>query len=170
MADSLPSEVVGTLGLGLVAATALLLTVLRVPIASRSSMRRVATALFTVGLVLHFFHFVEEYSTGFYERFPLVFGLSPWSSGFFVTFNLAWFAVWATAAFGLRAGYRMAYFPVWFFAIAMMVNGVAHPMLAVRAGGYFPGLITSPLVGIVGVLLWFRLLALTEPRWMNRTD
>ncbi len=33
------------------------------------------------------------------------------------------------------------------------MNGVVHPLLAVASGGYFPGLWSSPLVGIVGVLL-----------------
>ena len=38
-----------------------------------------------------------------------------------------------------------------------MANGVAHPLLAVQARAYFPVLSTSPLVGLVGVVLWRRL-------------
>ncbi len=57
---------------------------------------------------------------------------------------------------------HLAFFPVWFFAIAAIVNGVAHPLPAVAARGYFPGLITSPVVGVVGVLLWLRLVAVTR--------
>ena len=34
-----------------------------------------------------------------------------------------------------------------FLAIGMVLNGIVHPLLSVRAGGYFPGLVTSPLVG-----------------------
>jgi len=56
----------------------------------------------------------------------------------------------------------MPSFPIWCFAIAAIVNGIAHPLLAVAARGYFPGLITSPVVGVVGVLLWIRLIALTR--------
>jgi hypothetical protein len=37
-------------------------------------------------------------------------------------------------------------------------------MLAVIAHGYFPGLITSPVLGVLGVLLWLRLLGLTRNR------
>jgi hypothetical protein len=44
-----------------------------------------------------------------------------------VTFNAFWIAVWVLCALGVRAGFRMAFFPVWFFAIAMIGNGVAHP-------------------------------------------
>ena len=67
---------------------------------------------------------------------------------------------WILSAVALDLGHRAALVPIWFFAIAMLLNGVAHPLLALWAGGYFPGLITSPLSGLVGVLLWRQLLAL----------
>jgi hypothetical protein len=38
----------------------------------------------------------------------------------------------------------------------MTGNGVAHPLLSVATGGYFPGLDTSPVIGI-GVALLSRL-------------
>lgn len=93
-----------------------------------------------------------------------MFGQSPWSPSFFIVFNVCWLAIWILAAVGLHSGYRAAFFPVWFFAIAAVVNGIAHPFLALRAGGYFPGLLTSPLLAIVGVWLWLRLVALTSTR------
>jgi hypothetical protein len=54
-------------------------------------------------------------------------------------------------------------FPLWFLGIACALNGLAHPLLALRSGGYFPGLITSPLVGVAGVLLLWRTLRVTAP-------
>ena len=45
-----------------------------------------------------------------------------------------------------------------------MVNGAAHPLLAVASDGYFPGAISSPVIGLVSVWLWLRLRAATEPR------
>jgi len=48
---------------------------------------------------------------------------------------------------------RAALFPLWFLAIASLANGVAHPLLSVQAGRYFPGLFTSPLVGVAGLAL-----------------
>jgi len=42
----------------------------------------------------------------------------------------------------------------------MMVNGIAHPLLAVDAAGYFPGLITAPMLGVAGAALWMRLVLL----------
>jgi hypothetical protein len=59
-------------------------------------------------------------------------------------------------------GSRLALFPIWFFALASIGNGIAHPVLAIIARGYFPGLVTSPIVGIVGILLWRRLTLLTR--------
>jgi hypothetical protein len=63
----------------------------------------------------------------------------------------------------MRTRSRAAYFPIWFFALAAILNGVAHPLLAIRAGGYFPGLVTAPFLGVVGVWLCARLLAGTGP-------
>ena len=85
---------------------------------------------------------------------PAILGLPSWSDNFFVAFNLIWLSVWILSAVGLQRGHRFALFPVWFFAIAAIVNGIAHPLLPVVARGYFPGLVTSPILGVFGVLLW----------------
>ena len=47
-------------------------------------------------------HFAEEWATGFYERFPRLLGLYPWSAALWVSFNLAWIAIWCLALFGLE--------------------------------------------------------------------
>jgi len=99
--------------------------------------------------------------TRFEDRFPTLLGFPAWSEDFFVTFNLIWLFVWISSVIGLQRGYRLALFPIWFFAIAAIANGIAHPILAVVVRGYFPGLITSPVVGVVG-LLWLRLQAMTK--------
>jgi hypothetical protein len=163
MSESLRSELAGTSGLGAAAVAALLLTLLRDPANSDRPARERAVGLFLIGLALQCLHFAEEFATRFHERFPSLLGLRPWSPEFFVAFNLVWLVVWALSAFGLRAGYRPAFFPVWFFAIAAVANGIAHPLLTVAARGYFPGLVTSPLLGVAGIALWARLWALTRP-------
>jgi len=114
-----------------------------------------------IGLAAQCMHFMEEFVTRFQDRFPTLLGLRAWSLNFFVVFNLIWLSIWILSAIGMRRGYRLALFPVWFFAIGAIANGIAHPMLAVVGQGYFPGLITSPVVGVLGVLLWLRLQALT---------
>jgi Protein of unknown function with HXXEE motif len=105
---------------------------------------------------------MEEFVTRFQDRFPALLGLPAWSQNFFVVFNLLWLSVWILSAVSLQRGYRFLLFPMWFFAIAAIANGVAHPVLAVVAGGYFPGLLSSPVVGVLGVLLWLRLQELTR--------
>jgi hypothetical protein len=91
--------------------------------------------------------------TGFPQRFPALLGLAPWSTAFFVSFNMFWIAIWSCSCWGATAGWRVALFPLWFLAVAGLANGVAHPLLSVRAAGYFPGLFTSPVVGVAGFLL-----------------
>lgn len=162
MNSTLRSELLGTAALWIAAAVALGLTLARRPVDAGRANRRQATSLVVVLLALQSLHAAEEYATGFSEQFPAVLGLAPWPAAFFLVFNVSLLVVWAAAVPGLAAGYRPAYMPVWFLALAGMANGVAHPLLALGAGGYFPGLLTSPLVGIGGVLLWRRLMTITE--------
>jgi len=143
---------------------ALLLTILRRPLVVDVAAREQTARLFLLGLAVQCLHFLEEFIGHFEDRFPALLGLPPWSEGFFVTFNLMWLSVWILSAIDLQKGYRFALFPVWFFSIAAIANGIAHPLLAVIAHGYFPGLITSPVLGVLGVLLWLRLLGLTKNR------
>jgi hypothetical protein len=83
---------------------------------------------------------------------------------FFVSFNLFWLAIWILSASAFAARRRAAFFPLWFLAIGCTANGIAHPLLSMRTGGYFPGLVTSLAVGVIGVVLLRRLALITEPR------
>ena len=109
----------------------------------------------------HRSHFVEELTTGFHQRLPAAFGLPPLSRPLFVTFNLVWLAIWAVSTWGLARRRHVALFPLWFLGIAGVANGLLHPLLALNAGGYFPGLATSPLMAAVGALLLARLSRVT---------
>jgi hypothetical protein len=159
MNEGLRSILTGTAVLSMGAVASLVLTILRKP---QIEGREQAVRVFLLGLAVQSLHFMEEFVTHFEERFPALLGLSAWSENFFVAFNLIWMSVWILSAVGLQRGTRMALFPVWFFAVACVANGVAHPALAVAAHGYFPGLITSPILGVLGVLLWVRLLEFTR--------
>jgi len=152
----------GTAGLSAAALLALLLTILRRPAGDVADYERTGR-LFLIGVGAQCLHLIEECVTRFQDRFPELLGLPPWPKNFFVVFNLIWLSVWTFSAIGLQRRYRFALFPVWFFAIAAVVNGVAHPVLAFMARGYFPGLVSSPVLGVLGVLLWQSLLALTAP-------
>ena len=157
--DAFTSALIGTAGLSLIACVALFLAWPRRPRTSNPAAERRTIVLFVVGILVQSAHFAEEYATGFYRLFPTALGLTPWSAWFFVAFNLTWLGIWVWAAFTMRTRSRAAYFAIWFFALAAVLNGVAHPLLAIRAGGYFPGLVSAPVLGVVGVWLSVRLKA-----------
>ena len=161
MPDSLRSILLGLIPLQVMLVVALGLAVVRPPRSDTTARDRLI-ALFLIGIAAQSIHFMEEFLTGLYQKWPELLGLTPWSAEFFVIFNVSWIAVWILSAVGLRAGIRAALFPTWFFAIAMAVNFVVHPLLALNAGGYFPGLWSCPLVGVIGVVLLGRLGNYTE--------
>jgi hypothetical protein len=154
--------VLGTTGLAAAAVVAVGLGLARGALDGRDPRHAALTKLATVVVALQAIHFGEELATGFHRRFPEQLGLVPWSSTFFVTFNLFWLAVWGLSLLGVATGLRVWSFPLWFLAIAGMANGITHPALAIRAGGYFPGLVTSPFLGAAALLLWRRLMRATE--------
>ncbi len=164
MNEELRSVLFGTAGLDVAAGVAVLLTLARGRITHSPRELRAAVRLAVVATLLQSAHFAEELATGFPQRFPELLGLTPWSQSFFLSFNAFWLAVFCLSCRGLAARRRLALFPLWFLGIACLANGVAHPWFAARTGGYFPGLFSSPLVGVVGVLLLRRLFLVTKER------
>ena len=155
-----PSVVV----LGLVAIVAVRLAHRRSSPVEAATERIAAATVLGFATAIQSVHFAEEWVTGFHARFPALLGLDPMPLSFFVPFNLVWIAIWIVSIPFLRLGQRPAFFAAWFIAIGGMLNGVAHPMMAIASGGYFPGLITSPVIGLAGVILWRRLQrATSEP-------
>lgn len=132
---------------------ALYLTLSRPEIDPSAFARRRLSAAAFFAIVAQTFHFIEELSGGFGSKLPEALGLPPMNESFFVSFNLAWIFVWVVSVWGLRSGHSVALAPLWFLGLAEVLNSIAHPLLAIRTGGYFPGLYTVPLVGIAGILL-----------------
>jgi hypothetical protein len=159
MTGELPSVLL----LALMAAVALWLTISRGGVTGSDPAVRQAVQIAAIAIVAQAGHFIEESLAGFPERLPAAFGLAPISPPLFVSFNLAWLGIWALSAWGLAQRRQIALFPLWFLGIAGVANGLAHPLLALNAGDYFPGLATSPLVAAAGVLLLIRLSRVTEP-------
>jgi hypothetical protein len=149
--SQLASIVVGTGGLSVALLVALSLTLSR-GAPSGTAIARLQTPA-VVAVVSQAAHFGEEAASRFYVVFPETLGLAPWSATFFVPFNVAWLAVWIASIAMLSRHPRAAVLPLWFLAIASIANGIVHPLLALVAGAYFPGLWTSPLVGVVGIWL-----------------
>ena len=125
--------------------------------------RRTASNTLAVATGLQSIHFVEEAATGFNERFPALFGFPNMSFAVFAIFNIVWIAIWIASIPGLRSARLVAFFAAWFLAIAGILNGIGHPLMAVAAGGYFPGLVSSPFVGLACIWLWLNLRAATRP-------
>lgn len=104
------------------------------------------------GVLVFLIHVAEERLTGFAEDLPALVGRAAWSPAEFLVFNGVWAAIFTAAGVGLRTGSAFAVLPVLFLALVGGIgNGVFHVALALRAGGYFPGLATAPLCFTVGV-------------------
>jgi Protein of unknown function with HXXEE motif len=107
-----------------------------------------------VGILVFIAHFVEELLGGFPRELPALVGRPPWSDPQFVTFNGAWAAVFVLAFLTLKPGRALPVLPVLFLAVVGgLGNGIAHLLLGLQRGGYFPGLITAPLCLSVGLWL-----------------
>ena len=158
MSSLLPSIFV----LGIVAFVALQLARRRLSPAERTRERAAASNALALATVIQGGHFAEEWATGFAVRFPALFDLDPMPLSFFVVFNLSWIVLWIASIPLLRSARKPAFFAAWFLAIAGMLNGLAHPLMAVASGGYFPGLVSSPFIGLAGIYLWRRLRSATH--------
>jgi len=115
--------------------------------------------LYLLALAIQFLHFTEEYVYGFHVRVvEILDGTPPFSADVFVAFNMIAYCLFLLSGLGMYKGMKFPMIVVWFFTIAATVgNAVLHPLLAVRVGGYFPGLFTSFAYLIVGPVLFMRL-------------
>jgi hypothetical protein len=163
MSAAVEGILAGTAGLTIIAGIAVVLTLRRGPISPSHVAVRGAALSAVAALLVQGAHFAEELAGDFAIRFPAAVGVPAWPDAFFTAFNVFWLVVWGLAIAGLMARWRPALAPLWFLALAGMANGVAHPVLALRVGGYFPGLVTAPILGVAGLVLARRLLAVTEP-------
>ena len=163
MSPELQSFLLGTIPLDVLLIVALGRTVGRGPGAADPAMRRRVAGYYAAAMAVQGVHFAEEWAAEFHLRYPALLGLHPWSIELWAGFNLAWLAIWCLALVGLLRCWRPALFPVWFLALACLVNCVAHPLLALAAGGYFPGLWSAPVCGLVGVPLFLLLNRFTDP-------
>lgn len=76
--------------------------ILRKPENTNLNLRDRFVNLFLFSVAFQCLHFVEEFITHLYERLPQLLELQPWSSEFFVAFNLSWISIWILSAIGLK--------------------------------------------------------------------
>lgn len=162
VSETIRSVLLGTAGLSAMFVAAVIVTVARGPIRATPAALTDAARWAVLATGVQLVHFAEELGTGFPQRFPEVLGLTPWPVQFFLSFNLFWMVVWAISSWGLLAKRLPAVAALWFLGIAGVANGVAHPALSLRVGGYFPGLVSSWLVGGVALILLRRLTSITR--------
>jgi len=114
-------------------------------------------------------HSIEEYAFALYDVFPparFASGLlsSDLATGFAIL-NSAFVAFGVACYLGpVRSGWASARGWVWLWTLIELVNGLAHPILALRAGGYFPGMATAPVLFVLALYLATRLLASRQPQ------
>ncbi len=113
-------------------------------------------------------HSIEEYVTKLYEVFAPAHFVSALVSqdlalGFLVVnAALVTFGLWCWAI-PVRSCWRVARSLVWFWTILELGNGIGHSALAWSRGGYFPGVVTAPLL-----LLFAGWLAVLQTREAGR--
>ncbi len=109
--------------------------------------------LYLAGIALQMLHLGEEYLTGFQTALPALVG-EEWSDSQFLIFNFIWLFIFTSAAIGVFQKFTTAYLIVFFYAImGGIVNGIAHPLLSIFQGNYFPGTFTALPALVVGYLL-----------------
>ena len=122
---------------------------------------RSVNAFLALGLV-QAAHSIEEYAAGLYEVFAparLVSGLvsDDLATGFLVL-NAAFvcFGLWCWAV-PVRSGWASARLWMWLWIAIEIGNGVTHSGIALLRGGYFPGVITAPVLLVLALRLAFLL-------------
>jgi hypothetical protein len=115
--------------------------------------------VYLVALAIQFLHFAEEYVYGFQHRVAeIMAGMPPFDADVFVAFNMIAYCLFLLGGLGMYRGMKFPMILVWFFTIAgVLGNAILHPLLALRVGGYFPGLFTSFAYLILGPILLSRL-------------
>lgn len=155
----LPSLII----LSVLALIAIGLTKTRPSFPERSQERNSAAAVLAIATILQFIHFGEELATGFRTEFPELFGLPPIPLLLFVSFNLGCLLLWTYAVLAISFADKIALGAAWFLALAGILNGIAHPLLSLATGAYFPGLYSSLPVAVACCWLLVNLIRATKP-------
>lgn len=118
-------------------------------------------------------HSAEEYFTRLYEVFAparFISGLvsSDLSVGFLVV-NSAFvaFGLWCWAV-PVRSGWSAARGLIWSWVLVELGNGIGHPAVAISRGGYFPGVVTAPL--LLACAIWLAVLLGRAPHSPGATS
>jgi len=143
------------------AAAAVILTALRPRLRPDVSGSRRLLLVLGLTISAQVLHFVEELLTQLYVEFPTTFGFPAAQRSVFVWANVTALVVWVAALIAVRQGVVIALLPLWFLGFAEVLNLFLHPYLALKTGGYYSGVVTAPLVGVLGMMTTRELARLT---------
>ena len=108
--------------------------------------------IFFMALSVQFIHFAEEFTTGFYTKFPLLYGGTPYSQNLFVIFNMtAYFIFTVASILVFTKNLRFLLIPALFYiCYGAIGNSISHTWWSLYLKSYFPGLVTAQLYWIAG--------------------
>jgi len=107
-------------------------------------------------------HSIEEYFFSLFDVFGPARFLSSLVAedlafGFAVVNTIVVAFIFWTYFFRIRPERPNARAWIWVWSLLELANGIGHVMLAVNAGGYFPGVVTAPLLILFSLALIYRL-------------
>ncbi len=114
--------------------------------------------IFALSIPVFIAHGIEEMATGFYKLDQWdewIFGLLPFTSiheAMFATFQIMFWLLLVIALI-LTLGERQRFYTIAFLGL-IYVFELHHPIKAILAGGYYPGLITSLAFPILAFFFW----------------
>ena len=99
---------------------------------------------YLLALALQFIHFTEEYLTNFVVRLPAIFGQAPYPESYWICFNMIAYCIFLLGGIAIyKKENNFLIIPLFFIVVGIVFNGIAHVMLSVYTGGYFPGLYSA---------------------------
>ncbi|MEM8571848.1 MAG: hypothetical protein AAGG56_13225 [Pseudomonadota bacterium] len=111
--------------------------------------------VYFTALAVYCIHFAEQFTMGFAEEMPRLYGAAAYSADEFVVYAMvcaALFVLTSLAVFLRAATFLLV--PVLFFSVnSVFGSAFAQTWWSIEVGGYFPGLLTSLANWILGPVL-----------------
>lgn len=115
-------------------------------------------SLFLVLVLAQAAHSVEEWVFALWDRLPIarvasgLVAADPRVGFALLNASLVAFGLWCWAV-PVRGGWAAGPTLVWGWIAVEIGNGVGHPALALAAHGYFPGVVTAPILLVTALAL-----------------
>jgi len=122
--------------------------------------------LYLLALGIQFIHFTEEYLTDFTSEIPKLFDQEPYPMDYWIVFNMIAYFVFILGGIILfKRKKEFMIIPLFFILVGVVFNSIAHILLSIYAGGYFPGLYTAIIYAVLGPVLMKKIFDETRTNW-----